>query len=75
MHINPIVDICEKYDIWLHINPIVDICEKYGIWLHINPIVDICEKYGIWLHVDAAWGGGLLMSNRYRHAGFEGIER
>ena len=30
--------------------------------------------YGAWLHVDAAYGGGLLVSPRYRHR-LDGIER
>lgn len=47
----------------------------YGAFDPIEPIADICEKYGIWLHIDAAWGGGLLMSSRYRNAQFKGIHR
>jgi len=47
----------------------------YGAFDPIEPIADICEKYGIWLHIDAAWGGGLLMSSRYRHKQFKGCER
>ncbi|WP_251978759.1 pyridoxal phosphate-dependent decarboxylase family protein [Salinicola avicenniae] len=33
----------------------------------------ICQSRGLWLHVDAAYGGGLLLSRRYRHwlAGIE----
>ena len=37
-------------------------------------IADLCDKYRIWLHVDAAWGGGALMSNRYKSL-LNGIER
>lgn len=47
----------------------------YGAFDPIEPIADICEKYGIWLHIDAAWGGGLLTSSRYRHKQFKGCER
>lgn len=47
----------------------------YGAYDPIEPIADICEKYGIWLHIDAAWGGGLLLSSRYRHKQFKGIHR
>jgi len=47
----------------------------YGAFDPINPIADICEKHHIWLHIDAAWGGGLLMSRRYRGTRFAGIER
>ncbi|KAK9753802.1 Ion transport protein [Popillia japonica] len=40
----------------------------------IEEIADICEKYKIWMHVDAAWGGGVLMSEKYRHI-LKGIHR
>lgn len=36
----------------------------------IDPLADIaniCRTAQIWLHVDAAWGGALLLSQRYRH--------
>ncbi|KAH9398284.1 glutamate decarboxylase gad1 [Tyrophagus putrescentiae] len=45
-----------------------------GAFDPINPIADICEKYNLWLHIDAAWGGGLLLSAKYRHK-LAGIER
>ncbi|KAF5279653.1 hypothetical protein FQA39_LY18257 [Lamprigera yunnana] len=41
----------------------------------IPEIADICEKYHMWLHVDAAWGGGLLLSKKYRHPRLSGVER
>merc|ERR1712079_749515 len=47
----------------------------YGAFDPIEPIADICEKYGIWLHIDAAWGGGLLTSSRYRNKQFKGVGR
>ncbi|MFC0338105.1 L-2,4-diaminobutyrate decarboxylase [Kushneria avicenniae] len=39
----------------------------------IPGIAELCRSRGIWLHVDAAYGGGLLLSRRYRHwlAGIE----
>lgn len=37
-------------------------------------IADTCEAYGVWFHVDAAYGGGLLASPKYRHL-LDGIER
>lgn len=40
----------------------------------LEGIADVCKKYGLWLHVDAAWGGGLLMSQKHRHH-LKGIER
>nr|CAH7737561.1 unnamed protein product [Callosobruchus chinensis] len=46
-----------------------------GAFDPINDIADICKKYGMWLHVDAAWGGGLLLSKKYRHPRLTGIER
>ncbi|KAF7283962.1 hypothetical protein GWI33_022785 [Rhynchophorus ferrugineus] len=46
-----------------------------GAFDPINDIADICERHGMWLHVDAAWGGGLLLSKKYRHPRLSGIER
>lgn len=40
----------------------------------LEGIADVCKKYELWLHVDAAWGGGLLMSQKHRHI-LRGIER
>lgn len=37
-------------------------------------IADVCQKYGLWMHVDAAWGGGALMSPKYRQL-LTGIDR
>ncbi|GLH15075.1 Glutamate decarboxylase [Gryllus bimaculatus] len=45
-----------------------------GAFDPIPAIADICKKYNMWLHVDAAWGGGALMSRKYKHL-LEGIER
>ncbi|MBH0095503.1 aspartate aminotransferase family protein [Psychrobacter sp. NZS113] len=33
----------------------------------LTAIGKICRDAQIWLHVDAAWGGALLLSQRYRH--------
>ena len=38
-------------------------------------IADVCSRYRLWLHVDAAWGGGLLMSQRHRNPRFCGVQR
>lgn len=46
-----------------------------GAFDPIPEIADICEKYNMWLHVDAAWGGGLLLSKKYRHPRLTGVER
>ncbi|GAA0314183.1 pyridoxal phosphate-dependent decarboxylase family protein [Psychrobacter aestuarii] len=32
----------------------------------LESIAEVCQAAGIWLHVDAAWGGALLLSERYR---------
>ena len=40
----------------------------------LDGVADICQEFGIWMHVDAAWGGGILMSNKYRTL-LKGIER
>jgi len=40
----------------------------------INEIADICEKYNIWLHLDAAWGGAVLFSDKFKHL-LKGIEK
>lgn len=37
-------------------------------------IADLCAKYDMWFHVDAAWGGGALMSKKYRPL-LRGIDR
>lgn len=36
----------------------------------VDPLVEIAalaRAYGAWFHVDAAYGGGLMLSGRYRH--------
>lgn len=45
-----------------------------GAFDPLNAIADVCATYGLWFHVDAAWGGGALMSGKYRHL-LRGIER
>ncbi|KAI5695429.1 hypothetical protein M8J76_004133 [Diaphorina citri] len=45
-----------------------------GAFDPIPAIADICAEYDMWLHVDAAWGGGALVSRKYRHL-LTGIER
>lgn len=39
----------------------------------IATIRQIADKCGAWLHIDAAWGGALLLSNKYREK-LNGIE-
>lgn len=45
-----------------------------GAFDPIDKIADVCKRNNMWLHVDAAWGGGVLMSRKYRHL-IKGIER
>ncbi|XP_045461721.1 cysteine sulfinic acid decarboxylase-like [Harmonia axyridis] len=45
-----------------------------GAFDPINEIADICKKHNMWLHIDAAWGGGLIFSQRHRSK-LNGIER
>ena len=36
----------------------------------VDPLAELAalaRSYGAWFHVDAAYGGGLMVSNRYRH--------
>jgi L-2,4-diaminobutyrate decarboxylase len=36
----------------------------------VDPLAELAalaRAYGAWLHIDAAYGGGLIVSNRYRH--------
>ncbi|CAH1992015.1 unnamed protein product [Acanthoscelides obtectus] len=46
-----------------------------GAFDPIEDIADICKKYDLWLHIDAAWGGGLIFSQKHRKKLFLGIER
>lgn len=46
-----------------------------GAFDPINDIADICQENDIWMHIDAAWGGGLLMSEKYRCSRFDGVSR
>lgn len=33
----------------------------------MNAIAQLAQQHQVWLHVDAAWGGVLLFSDKYRH--------
>lgn len=44
-----------------------------GAFDPLRKINEICRKYSMWFHVDAAWGGGALVSQKYR-ALLDGIE-
>lgn len=45
-----------------------------GAFDPIEEIHSVCQEEGMWLHVDAAWGGGALVSRKYRHL-LKGIEK
>lgn len=45
-----------------------------GAFDPLEQIADLCQKYNLWMHVDAAWGGGALMSKKYRTL-LKGVER
>ncbi len=40
----------------------------------LHELANICEEYGLWFHIDAAWGGTVRFSDKYR-ALLDGIER
>lgn len=40
----------------------------------LRKMAEICEENGLYLHVDAAWGGPVLMSEKYMHL-FDGMEK
>jgi glutamate/tyrosine decarboxylase-like PLP-dependent enzyme len=45
-----------------------------GAFDPLEKIAELCEKYKLWMHTDAAWGGGALMSQKYKKL-LRGIER
>lgn len=45
-----------------------------GAFDPLEAISPICKKYGIWLHADAAWGGGVIFSKKYRYL-LDGIDK
>lgn len=45
-----------------------------GIIDPLPELADICQSHDIHFHVDAAWGGPVLLSEKYRHL-LKGIER
>ncbi|XP_011304771.1 cysteine sulfinic acid decarboxylase [Fopius arisanus] len=44
-----------------------------GSYDPLKQIHNVCKKYNMWMHVDAAWGGGALMSSKYRRL-LDGVE-
>lgn len=45
-----------------------------GAFDPLEQIADVCQEHKLWLHIDAAWGGAVLLSRKYRHLA-RGIER
>jgi aromatic-L-amino-acid/L-tryptophan decarboxylase len=40
----------------------------------LEPCADLAARHRLWYHVDAAWGGAMIASERYRHV-LKGLER
>ncbi|CAL4074894.1 unnamed protein product, partial [Meganyctiphanes norvegica] len=45
-----------------------------GAYDPVEAIAKVCSAEGLWLHVDAAWGGGALISDKYKYK-LKGIHR
>ncbi|KAJ8926035.1 hypothetical protein NQ315_009890 [Exocentrus adspersus] len=45
-----------------------------GAFDPISKIAEVCQRRDVWLHVDAAWGGGLIFSQKHRSK-LNGIEK
>ncbi len=45
-----------------------------GAYDPIDEIAEITGKYGLWLHADGAFGGSIILSDKYRHL-MKGIEK
>ncbi|XP_041040090.1 glutamate decarboxylase 1 [Carcharodon carcharias] len=68
-----IIEAKEKGVVPLYVNATAG-TTVFGAFDPLNDIADICERHSLWMHVDAAWGGGLLMSQKHRYK-LNGIER
>jgi len=38
-----------------------------GAYDDLNAIADIRDKYDLWMHIDAAYGGSVIFSEKYKH--------
>jgi glutamate/tyrosine decarboxylase-like PLP-dependent enzyme len=45
-----------------------------GVIDPLEELADVAREYGLWFHVDAAYGGGLLLSDKLKHR-LRGVER
>lgn len=45
-----------------------------GSFDRLNDVADVCAKHSVWMHVDAVWGGGVLLTSRYRSL-MDGVSR
>ncbi|CAO1347709.1 unnamed protein product [Diamesa hyperborea] len=45
-----------------------------GAFDPLEQVSDLCKAHNLWMHVDAAWGGGALMSQKYRKL-LKGVEK
>lgn len=45
-----------------------------GAFDPLEEISELCKAHNMWMHVDAAWGGGALISKKYRSL-LKGVER
>ncbi len=45
-----------------------------GAFDPVAEMADVAEEFGIWLHVDGAWGGSLVLNEKYQHL-FEAVKR
>ncbi len=45
-----------------------------GTYDRINEVADFCSARNIWFHIDAAHGGGVILSEKYKHL-IAGVEK
>lgn len=45
-----------------------------GAYDDLQRVADVCQRHNVWMHVDAAWGGGVLLSEKHRYL-MKGVER
>ncbi|VDI46258.1 sulfinoalanine decarboxylase [Mytilus galloprovincialis] len=45
-----------------------------GAYDDLEGVADVCQRHNVWMHVDAAWGGGVMLSDKLKHL-TKGVER